>query len=65
MARTRGSKNSKSANKGNGKMNGPTSADAKKARSIEEVIGIGILDISDPESIDKEGMNLSPKSSIA
>ena len=65
MARTRGSKHSKSVTKGNDRANGPTSADAKKTQTIDEVTGIGLLDVSDPESIENEGMNLSPKSSIA
>ena len=64
MGRPRGSKNSKAPSKENGKKKGPESADAKKTRSMDEVLGAKILEVQSAESSEEEGEILSPKSSL-
>lgn len=64
MGRPRGSKNSKSVSKEKTKCTGPTSTDAKKSRSMDEVLGVGVLNVPEPELCDDEGEVLLPKSSL-
>ena len=62
MGRPRGSKNSKSMAKSKGSEKKPTSADAKKTKSMDAIMGVGTLEI--PNSSEEEGEILSPRSSL-
>lgn len=64
MGRTRGSKNSKVASQGKGKERIPASAEAKKTRSMDEILGVQILNVQSDAESEIEGELLSPKSSL-
>lgn len=64
MGRPRGSKNFKSVAKGKGTANVPSSSNAKKTKSVDEVMGVGTLQIQDPNSSEEEGEIPSPLSSL-
>ena len=66
MSRPRGSKSSKNDVKAKGSMKKPSSSDAKKSKSINQIIGcVGWKLIPNSRSSDEEGEILSPKSSLS
>lgn len=63
MSRPRGSKNLKVGSKGKGKAGIPSSSEAKKTRSMDEILGAQILNVQTDEESENGGEMLSPKSS--
>ena len=64
MGRPRGSKNSKGSNKRKEKVKCPSVSDARKTKSMDELLGGGKLELQSVDSSEEEGELLSPKSSL-